>query len=218
LNDASKFRMERYPNSTKIYNNMPGAKEEETFTFTPNAAFVNVTIAEGGKNVKKLAPAIGNLRPQGKQTFPINNFKGAVNRLGQPYTGAKLSDAELSSINIKPYKIVDGKDNLIVDYKDIKNASGFKMYYEFNGGDLSIPVSNEPNLQFNVGGKDAVATQKEALRQQKELEMKMNSYHKKVKAGTIKNPILYQKLADVAEDRMSNDEFIDFIKTFQFDK
>lgn len=219
LEDGSKFRERRLKENKDTYINInTGQPETSTFNFVPNAAFIPVTIAEGGKNVQKFAPSVGNLRPQGKQTFSINNFKGAVNRQGQPYSANKLTDAVLSSVSIRPYKIVNGKDNVIIDYKDIKNASGFKMYYEFNGGDVSVPVSNEPNLQFVVGGKDAVATQKDALQKQKQLEMKINAYHKKVKAGEIKDPLLYKKIADVAENRMSDDEFINFVNTFKFDK
>lgn len=216
LEDAAKFRSLRYPNSTKIF--LPGEKEDSTFTFVPNIALPQITIAKGNQNVTTLAPALGNIKPQGKQTYTINNFRGAVNRQGEPYKAAKLSEAELSSVSIRPYKIEKGVERVVIDYKEIKNATGFKVYYEFNGGDVSIPVSNEPNLQFNVGGKNAIAVQKDALQKQKALQMKVTEYHKKVKAGTIKNPLLYQKIQDVAENKISQDDYISWMETFNFDK
>jgi hypothetical protein len=219
LEDGSKFRERRLKENKNTYINVnTGALQDSTFNFTPNLALPKVTVAEGGKNVVKYAPSLGNIKPQGSQKFPINNYKGAVNRQGQPYSGAKKSEAELSTISIRPYKIVNGEDNVIIDYKDIQNAVGFKVYYEFNGGDISIPASSEPNLQFNVGGKDAVATQRNALQKQKQFQIKVNEYHKKVKAGTIKNPLLYQKMKDVAENRLTDDEYIEFVQTFKFDK
>jgi hypothetical protein len=219
MEDGSKFRDVKYPNANKTYVNVTtGQAENSTFTFVPNSAFVPITKAVGGKNVTTYAPVFGNIKTQGSQKYSISNFKGAVDRQGQPYKANKATEAELAGTAIRPYYIEGGQEYVITNYEDLKKAVGFKTYYEFNGGDLSVPTANEPNLQFNVGGKDAVAVQRDALQKQKQLEVKFNEYHKKVKAGTIKNPLLYQKISDLAQNKISEDDYVNFVQSFKFDK
>jgi len=220
LEDGSKFRERRLKENKNTYINInTGALEDSTFSFTPNLAFPRIKVAQkDGTNIEKLAPSFGNIKPNDSDKVDISNYKGTVNRQGEPYSGAKKSEATLSNVDVRPYKIINGEDHVIIDYKDLKNATGYKVYYEFNSGDVSVPAYAMPNLRFNVGGKNAVATQQDALRKQKQFEIKLNQYHKKVKAGTIKDPLLYQKISDLAENKITDNDYAEFLQTFKFDK
>jgi hypothetical protein len=74
------------------------------------------------------------------------------------------------------------------------------------------------NLQFNVGQKDPVAAQKYYLEQLTNYRTQLNDYQKKVKSGTIKNPLLYKKLEERNKGLINDDELLTFVNNFKFDK
>lgn len=190
------------------------------YGFNKSVSFAKFDKTIGGKNVKENAPLFGNIKPIEEPVFTIATYKGSLNRLGEPITTVKNANKKFTGVAILPFKIENGVEKGIFSptESDLKTATGFQMYYQFEGGDLYVPVSQIANLQFNVGGKDPVKTQQEALDQQRNFTKDLNAYQKKVRSGVIKSPLLYKKIEEANKGLITNDELNTFIKDFKFDK
>jgi hypothetical protein len=230
VQDGQDFVLKKYAGQgmTIKVNVKSGEQVTDTpYGFNKNIAFgtnkrtAQVKDSQGNtiqKEVTYYTPQFGNVKPVEQPAITITNLKGSVDRTGEPLKATVKKDAKLTGISIMPYKVEGGIDKGVFDSDNIIQATGFKMYYEFDGGDFYVPVSSMPNLQFNVGGKDEVKTKQSVLDQQAAFRKELNDYHLKVKNGTIKNPVLYTKIKEVKNGTITEDEFTNFIQNFKYDK
>lgn len=183
-----------------------------------NFTAIETTIAVSGKNVKKQSPMFAVVRPK-QEEFGIPNFRGAINREGNPYSGSKKK-GNLTGLAIKPYRIdpKDKKDHGMFTDQDLKEATGFKIYYELDEGDLYVPLRSIGNLAFSMGSKSEVNVEQTTIDELTGMAKKMNSYHKRVKSGNIKDPEMYKMYNQYNNGDITVDEFSEFMLNFKFDK
>ena len=218
LNEGIPYVEQQYQSvgGVKIYNSIGDKIKDKPYGFSLNFTTYQTDVNVAGKNVEKQSPLFGIIKPN-KEKFTIPNYRGSINRDGQPYSGAKI-DGNLTALTIKPFKIKNKKDYGLFTDEDIKKASGFKIYYEFEGGDVYVPLSSKANLNWSMGSKQNVGVKQSALDQITDAVSRMNEYHKKVKNGTIKDPVMYEKYKEYASGKITADEFSAFMKDFNFDR
>lgn len=224
--------------------NKPAEAENTYYGPGRNVSMRPTTLSIGGKNVSRNKVIMAAIQPAAKDFGALAISRGTVTGSGKnafyKVTGknAKGQDivvatgtqtipegqAKLTSIVVQPYitrtgVTSEGKsvvyDEIVFAEDDVRKATGFKSYYEFGGGSYYEPVDSKPNLEFNVGGKDVVASRKDALDWYKDFTKKLNTYHGKYKATA--NAQLYQKLSDLNSGKITEGEMKDWIDNFNFD-
>lgn len=223
MEDGKPFLMKKYPNEMKfsITNKVGEDTKGQVFGFTENTALSTHSVTVDGKNVNRLTPIFNNVVPMAQPEIDVPVLKGTLDRNGNQVTGVVSKKSKLTGIGIIPYTIgANGVNSGVFDATSVeamKKSTGFQVYYQFGGGDLYVPSSQMSNLQFNVGGKDPVATQQYVLSKLKERQAKMNEYHKTI-GKTKEKPLLYVKLAEYANGKITADEYENFLTTFKYDQ
>lgn len=221
IKDGQQFVMKKFPpekTNIKVVVNTGAETKETLYGFNKGVSLAPYKKVVSGVTKDNFTPLFGNLKPTEQKTFTITAYKGTLDRRGDPVSNVVNKAAELSAVTIIPYKIDKGVEKGVFDPLRVKEATGFKIYYQFGGGDYYIPADQLPNLNFNVGGKDPVATLQYSLDQMKQYKKELNEYHRKVKQGQIKNPLLYKKLEEMSKNLITTDEFTNFVNTFKYDK
>jgi hypothetical protein len=220
IKDGKQFVLKKFPKDPMKFSFDMGNKAVDTpFTFNKGVSLAPREISRDGKNVKIDTAQFGVVKTDKQPATSITTYRGTLDRTGKQVTSDKAVSAELSTVVVMPYRqLKNGEEEGVFDVTQMATATGFKLYYEFNGGDYYVPVSQMKNLQFNVGQKDPVAAQKYYLEQLTNYRTQLNDYQKKVKSGTIKNPLLYKKLEERNKGLINDDELLTFVNNFKFDK
>jgi hypothetical protein len=201
----------------KIVVNTGDNLEDKPYGFTKTLTRVPVTIAEGGKNVQRYSMNWASVQPAAEKFGDFEVTKNTLNRNGQPLQAqSKIPDATLTGIVVRPYKVVGGRDQGIFTNEDITKATGFKAYYEFNGGDNFVPVMDKSNLNFNMGGKDLVASRQATLDFFTNLQSQMNTYLKANRNNP--NAELWKQYNALNRGEIDEIQFNEWFKNFKFDK
>ena len=105
---------------------------------------------------------------------------------------------------------------------EINTDSKFDIYYEFDNGNFAPKSVSGSNLQFNLGGKDPVIRQQNALSEMEAYKKQLNDYQKRMKTIVQGNPNykpeLYKQLENFQSGKITPDDYNNFMKTFTFDK
>lgn len=220
IGDGAQFAMKKFQKEPfKISIDMGKEAEETPFGFSRGVALAPNVRNVKGKNQTYVAAQFGNIKTIDQRPVTFSSFKGTLDRTGKPVSAFVNKTKNLTGVSVIPYKILPGgAEEGIFDVNEISKATGFQIYYEFEGGDIYLPAKHLPNLQFNVGGKDAVKSQQYALGELTKYRSDLNNYQKKVVSGAIKNPVLYTKIKDLNDGKIDQDEFLTFVKDFKFDK
>ena len=209
-----------------------------------NVSMRPTTVSIGGKNVSRNKVIMAAIQPEKKDFGALAISRGTVTGSGKnayyKVTGQNVKGqnivaatgtqtipedrAKLTSIVVQPYITrsavgTDGRpivyDEIVFAEDDVRKATGFKTYYEFDGGAYYEPIDSKPNLGFVVGTKDLVKSRTEALNWYKDFTKKLNTYHGKYKANA--NAQLYQKINDLNSGKITEGEIKDWIDNFNFD-
>lgn len=220
IGDGSQFAMKKFQKDPfKISIDMGKDAEETPFGFSRGVALAPNIRSVSGVNQTFYTPQFANIKTIEQPDVTFSSFKGTLDRNGKKVSSFVNKTKKLTGISVMPYKILPGgEEEGIFDVNKISEATGFQIYYEFEGGDMYLPARHLPNLQFNVGGKDAVKNQQYALKELTKYRGDLNTYQKKVASGAIKNPVLYTKLKELNNGTIDSDEFLTFVKDFKFDK
>lgn len=219
IESGKSFVLQKFPNDAiKIYTGDVNRNTPAGFNKTVSLAKYQIAGKNGSET--KQAPLFGTFKPLEEPAMTIANYKGSITRQGIPAGNEEFANVKFTGMHIIPFKIDKGVERGVFspNSSDLQSATGFQVYYQFGGGDVYVPVSQMANLQLNAGSKDAVARQDDALKEQQKFAKELNEYHKKVKAGTIKNPLLYKKIEENSKGLITDTELNTFISTFKYDK
>jgi hypothetical protein len=228
IKDGTPFLEAKYkglPGGIKIYNNM--SEPDKPYAFNKNIYNLNARISTKdatGKFVNVDKPIIGfsNIRPIEKSEQSWQVVKGTVDRNLLPVKNQQENvKVALTGLTILPYKMVNGVPQPQYG-NEINTNSKFDMYYEFDNGNFAPVSVSGSNLQLNLGGKDPVAKQQEALDKMAAYKKELNEYQKRMKLIVEKNPKykpeLYKQMEDFQSGKITADDYNNFINNFKFDK
>lgn len=220
IKDGAQFVLKKFPKDPMKFSFDMGKDAVDTpFGFSKGVSLAPRTINKEGANVVIQTAQFGVVKPNQQPPTSITTYKGTLDRTGKQVQSDKAVEAVLSGVVVMPYQQLEGgEERGVFDVSEIATATGFKVYYEFGGGDYYVPVSQMRNLQFNVGQKDPVAAQKFYLEQLTTYRTQLNDYQKKVKRGAIKDALLYKKLIERKKGLIDDDELLTFVNNFKFDK
>lgn len=223
IKDGTPFLETKYKNigGFKIYNSTGGDKEAP---YVYNKGVYGLTAVQniGGKNVEKPIIGFSAIRPIDKTKQNIQVIRGTVDRNFNVVKNKQQNvDVAITGLTILPYSMKDGLPQPQFG-NEITTDSKFDIYYEFDNGTYAPKSNSSSQLQFNLGGKDPVARQQEAMDKMEAFNNQLNEYQKLMRTIKKQNPNykpeLYTQLENYQAGKITPSDFNNFIKNFDFKK